>query len=82
MHSTALIIGSARAHENVIRTTHKLIRKPNTKWAAHTLFDKMLHEANLTNIRNMAWYFATDIPSTYLRDSNSIFFFALIVAKK
>lgn len=77
------MMASARvAQEKVATTARKLMRNPDTNWAALSLSDEKLPGANLSSIRNLDWYSATDIPSCCLKDRNSIFFFALTVAEK
>lgn len=58
------------------------MHKLDTNWAARSFFDKKLPRANLSNMINLAWYFAMEITSICLNDRNSIFIFALRVARK
>lgn len=82
-HSRAFMTTSIKVkHENEVVTARRLMRRPDTNWATHSLSGAKQLKANLSNIRNLAWYLATDIPSFYLRDKNIIFYFALMLAGK
>lgn len=68
-------------HENVAATAQRLMRRLDTIWATRSLSDVKQLGTNLSNIRNLARYSTTDVPS-YLRDQNAIFYFTLMVVEK
>lgn len=77
-----MMVSAKVAQDNVTTTSRNLMSNPNTNWAAISLFDKKLPEANLSSIKNMDWYSTTDIPSYCLKDRSFIFVFTLTMVKK
>lgn len=50
-----------------VATALRMMHKQDTNWVAHTLSDDKLLGVNLSNMRNLSWYSAIDVPSIYLK---------------